>query len=487
MATETPYVFDNQKKAWEQLDQLVKQNVASGKTFNRAILLAQPQVGKTSFMIWGAIQRAKKAKELGLRFYNIIAISDSNNALRDQTKRDLAHALTCAGLIDDEYYFKVVHRASLEWLLWPDTDMLTVFTDEAHIAARLGGGRDTFQRRVYDDNAGNKLLVDVGATSFAHIALHSDQNSPYDVVINLEPGPAYNSVERMYRQGRIRQVEKMANVFGDPTPFLAERIDTLRRHGGYTLIRATGKRHTAVIRALHLLAPTMPIIEADMFRQAVAGQHVAIAEIPKVLSQRPDKPTVVLVRGALRVGIVLPPEASPNICEMIDTNAVRADTVTQSFVGRSCGYGKRNDTYSIFTNLKDIETVIDFYDDVNGAIPLGLKNTGAHRSGRYEVVDFEKAAQQIKGEHKQVSRCSLNNENDVADHVLRGVNTWDSRLVLIDKPNPNYQKSWQLLVAYMPEAINNYVAFNPDSNWYSGAAIHDNFIDLEYMADEAAE
>ncbi len=479
----TSYVFDNQIKAWGELEKLVNQNTLSGKTFNRAILLAQPQVGKTSFMVWGAIQRVKRAEELGRGSFNIIAISDANNALRDQTHKDLEHAIKCAGLTGDKHTFIVDHRTNLKYVKLPVNVMLTVFTDEAHIAARTGGARDHFQRRVYD-YAGDRLLVDVGATSFAHIALHGDQNSPYDAIINLEPGPAYNSIEHMYEQGRIRQVEKLANQFGDPTPFLRGRIDKLRQHGGYTIIRATGKRHTAVIRALRLLAPTMPIIEADMFKTAVAGQHIAIADILKVLCERPTKPTVMLLRGALRVGIVLPPQASSNICEMIDTNAARADTVTQSFVGRSCGYHKRNDTYGIFTNLKDIETVLDFYKDTKGAIPVGLKNTGAHRSGRYEVVDFEKASVQIKGEQKLVSRCSLNNENDVADHVLRGVNTWDSRLVLVDKPNPNYQKSWQLSVAYMPEFINNYVTYNPERNWYSGAEIHENFIDLDYMVEE---
>lgn len=477
------YVYDNQIKAWAEVEKLVSQ---SGKDFNCVVLLAQPQVGKTSFMIYGAVQRAKQAKKLGLYYYTIIAISDSNNALQAQTHADLLRALEYEGMLEDQYRFRVEHRSRLKRIDLPTHGMLTVFFDEAHIAARTGGGRDTFQRRVYD-YPGNKLLVHVGATSFAHIALHADQRSPYDAVVNLEPGPDYNSIDYMYRQGRIRQVDKLASDFGDPTPFLRERVATLQRHGGYTIIRATGKRHTAVIRALHLLAPNMPIIEADMFKVAVAGEHLAIAEVPNLLCKRPEKPTILLVRGALRVGIVLPPEASDNICEMIDTNPGRADTGTQSFMGRSCGYRKRDDTYIIYTNLTHIETVRDFYDDVQGAIPVGLKNTGAQRSGSYEIVDFEKASKQIKDEQKLVSRCSLNNVNDVADCVRRGVNTWDERLVFIDKPNPNYSKSWQLLVASRPEVVGNYVTYNPDLSQYSGAQIHENFIDLAYMADEAVE
>lgn len=472
-----PGVFENQKKAWASVEQLVADNLARGISFSRVVLLAQPQVGKTSFMVWGAIQRAMKAEQLGLASFNVIGISDANNALRDQTHNDLANALQQSGL-KGNHQFIVDHRTNLKYIDLPEDALLTVFIDEAHIAARVGGARDSFQRRVYDYE-GDRLLVDVGATSFAHIALYGSPETPYDAVVNLEPGPAYNSIEWMYDQGRIRQVEKLVNKNGTPTRFLAERIATLQRHGGYTIIRATGKRHTALIRALRLLAPTMPLIEADMFKTAVAGRHVAISAIPEILCQKPDSPTVVLVRGALRVGIVLPPKASKNICEMVDTNSVRADTATQSFIGRSCGYYKRKDTYSIFSNLKDIETVLDFYRDVKGAIPVGLKNTGAHRAGRYEVVPFENAYQT----DAVVSRCSLNNENDVADHVLRGVNTWDGRFVLIDKPNPNFSQSWQRLVSQLPELVGHYVTFNPERNWYKGAEIHDNFIDLNYLSE----
>lgn len=469
-----PYVFPNQIKAWAELEAAI-----AGQHQARALLKAQPQVGKTSFMVHGAVQRAKRAKELGLSYFNVIAISDSNNALKDQTQLDLYKALRSEGLMKESFKFEVIHRANLDNVPVPEhCKMLTVFTDEAHIAARCGGGRDRFQRRIYDYQ-GDRLLVDVGATSFAHIALHEQLDSPYDAVINLEPGPAYNSVEFMYEQGRIRQVEKLCDKFGTPTSFLAERLEVLKRHGGYTLIRAIGKRHIAVIKAIRSLAPTMNIVEADMFKTAVVGKHITISEIPTFLSKQPEQPTVLLVRGALRVGIVLKPECSKNICEMIDTNAVRADTVTQSFVGRSCGYHKRGDTYGIFTNLKDVETVIDFYNDVYQAIPVGLKNTGAKKTGTYQIVPYKDAQVMIQN-HKLVSRCSLNNENDCADIVLRNVNTWDNRLVLIDKANPNFTKSWALLMANRPEVIGNYVSYNSAITGYNGAEVLENFIDLGY-------
>lgn len=480
------FVHDNQKQAWAETEAVIK-----GQHQSRVVLLAEPQVGKTSYMLWGGIQRAKLAKELGINYVNIIAISDANNALKNQTQADLVHALECAGMTDEISHFIVEHRSNLKHLKLPikDKGMVTVFTDEAHIAAAQNAQRDEFQQRVYAYQ-GPRLIVDVGATSFAHVALHGHVDSPYNAIVKLQPGPAYNSVEHMYQMGRIRQVEPMCNEFGDPTRFLAERISVLKRHGGYTLIRAIGKKHIAVLRAIRALSPTTPIIEADMFKTAVAGTHIKIADIPVQLNIRPEKPTVILIRGALRVGIVLKPSCSNNICEFIDTNSQRADTVTQSLLGRSCGYHKRNDRYVIYTNLSDVETVIDFYRDVHGAIPVGLKNTGAARGGSYQLVPVRDALDMAKNQGYQVTRCSLNNEHDVADNVMRNVNTWDGRLVFMDDANANWSKSWAWLKATRPELVGQYVTFSHKAVGYSGAQVHEKFIDLKYMngfEDEVSE
>lgn len=478
------FAFPNQQKAWAEIERTIQ-----GLEQARIVLLAQPQVGKTGTMLVGAIQQAKKAQELGMNYVNIIAISDANNALCNQTRADLAHALQCAGMTDQANRFIVEHRSNLKHLKLPvkACGQLTVFTDEAHIAAAQNAQRDEFQTRVYAYE-GPRLIVDVGATSFAQIALHHHAESPYNGVVVLEPGPAYNSIKHMYEMGRIRQVDKLCSMFGDPTPFLADRVDTLQRHGGYTLIRATGKKHIAVIRALRLLAPTMPIIEADMFKQAVAGTHLRIADIPTQLSIHPKRPTILLVRGALRVGIVLKPSLSNNICEMVDTNAARADTVTQAFLGRSCGYHKGNDCYSIFTNLRDVETIIDFYDDVKGAIPVGLKNTGAAKGGSYQLVPLHDAYDMAKNQGYQVSRCSANNEHDVADEVMRNIDAWQGRLVYLDEANDKHLKSWAWLVATRPDLVGQFVTFNRDTVGYSGAKVDENFLDLKYMVDsEAAE
>src|SRR5882672_14058 len=240
------YVHPNQIKAWRDTEQAIL-----GLKQARVVLQAQPQVGKTSYMLWGAVQRAKQALAEGKNYVNIIAISDSNNALRDQTHADMLHALHCEGMLDQMPRFVVEHRANLKYLKLPikDAGVLTVFTDEAHIAAAQGHQRDKFQTRVYAYQ-GDRLLLDVGATSFAHVALHEHLDSPYDAVVQLEPGPAYNSIEHMYDMGRIRQIEKLCDQDGRPTRFLWDRIDTLQRRGGYTIIRAIGKKHLPTALAI---------------------------------------------------------------------------------------------------------------------------------------------------------------------------------------------------------------------------------------------
>jgi len=308
-------------------------------------------------------------------------------------------------------------------------------------------------------------------------------------VVKLQPGPSYNSIEHMYYEGRLQPVDPLYDDKGRPSNFLWGRINALKQHGGYTVIRAIGKRHAKVIDAIRQVSLEIPIIEADMFKSSEGGgKHITIAEIPTLLTDRPAQPTIILIRGALRVGIVIPPSASPNICEMIDTKAVRADTVAQSLMGRSCGYGKRDDKYIIYANLKHIETVLAFYQDVAGAVPPGLKNTGAKLTGTYQQVLAETAKAWLEdGTLDSMVTCSANNVNDCADAVLRGVNVWQGRAVYLDGPNKNFGPSWVALTQRRPDLVGKYLTFNTEARGYSGAKVHENFIDLPDEDDEDDE
>lgn len=469
------YAWPNQRKAWQNIATAIK-----GKKQSRVVVMAEPQVGKTGLQILIAIQQAKRAIEEGRPFCNVFALADSNNALCEQTAENVVQALKAEKLVPYAKNFLVAHRSNFKYVPVPQDKktLFTILTDEAHIAALAGAQRDEFQRRIYDFQ-GERLLVDVGATSFAHLLLFDEIESPYDHIIHLQPGKAYNSVEHMYRRGRLKQVGKLVTPQGDLTQFMRHRIESLlTTKNQYTVVRATGKRHYKLMAAIAHHYPNLQVIEADMFKACSPGhKHVTISDIPAALSTKPTQPTLFLVRGALRVGIVIPPEASPNIHEMVDTNSLRADTATQSFIGRSCGNGKVNDTYTIYSNLKEVEAVIDHYNGVKNAIPSGLKNRGSHKTGAYELVN----ERQMKLQPKHITVCSKNNEHDVAYEIRHNINAWESRYIHLDKANPKYKKSWQELKKLHPEVIGEYVMFNPSRTGYDGATLKLNFLDLGYV------
>src|SRR5207245_785759 len=74
-------------------------------------------------------------------------------------------------------------------------------------------------------------------------------------------------------------------------------------------------------------------------------------------SHQPKYPQFIFVKDYLRAGMQID---TKHICAMVDTITGQADTVTQSFAGRACGYGKQNDNVYIFTNKDNIQKYIDW-------------------------------------------------------------------------------------------------------------------------------
>jgi hypothetical protein len=230
--------------------------------------------------------------------------------------------------------------------------------------------------------------------------------------------------------------------------------------------------------------PDMHIVDADSIGGENGDEYIHLNELVKFLHQTPDEPTVVMVRQALRAGLTLPASISQNFYAVIDTpgDKSRNDTTVQSFIGRSCGYGKKDDTYPIYANMKEIQTSIDFFNGVEGAVPSGIKNTGVKiksGKGRYEIV-------QNDGK-RMVSVCSATHENDMADQVLRNQNTWADRYVYLDGPAPEHNDSWERLKKERPELIGQYAIYVKDKSdnitsidkYTKLAKVSKNFIDKQ--------
>lgn len=270
---------------------------------------------------------------------------------------------------------------------------------------------------------------------------------------------------------------------GVPSGFLYERVEELGNNNQYLVIRVPHAKYwdtqAVVIEAIKEVNKDAYIINADQnaLKHPLSDEHITIAEIPSRLMRKPDRPTVMIIKQALRVGIVVPPEASVNINQMVDTLAIHDATVAQSLAGRSCGYGtKGEDTYPIFTQLKGIERVIRSYNGerIDPSSQFN-KLSQTFNSGIYKIVNKEFL---IEGrDYSAIVHCSKNFHHDVARTVLNDDYKWGNRLYEIDGPNPDHMDSWELLKKYRPDFIGKNALYIGNGENVIMGRLKDNFID----------
>src|SRR5882672_10266702 len=219
------WCHQNQMEAWRETEL----KISDDKSVNRIILDAQPQSGKTGYILHAALCRLERANAHHRNHKCIIVLADSNNALKDQIEFELRYMLRCQNIEHLSPQFLVVHRSNLKKVLGklPAEGWLTIFNDESHIAAHNGGIRYEFNQEAIDFKGDNVLIIDVSATLFAHRLLHeAASETPYDGWVRLIPDDDYNSMEFMHKNGRLHVSENIIQG-QEPTDFLKNRMKDL--------------------------------------------------------------------------------------------------------------------------------------------------------------------------------------------------------------------------------------------------------------------
>jgi hypothetical protein len=264
----------------------------------------------------------------------------------------------------------------------PDERLILI--DEAHIGLVKDGTIDTFLRNcgVYLseqthqwDSTTKNLVVPVSATPFAHLTLSrqftggDSWNSLFEVVYK-DPGPNYNSPEKMLENGRLRQVKRLF-CDGEPTDFLESVISEFylacKKEGpGHLVIRVTGDRYADMLRYIHA--------DGTIDFKSFNKDHENIDELNDFLSRRPSKPMLVLIKGAMRAGITL---KANYIRSWVETQSKQCDTQTQAGIGRACGYN-RKETYPIYCDLTAAKKIVKCFKELREGqvkhIPAGRQN-----------------------------------------------------------------------------------------------------------------
>lgn len=475
--------------------QEILQAIRSDK--NPVLLIAQPQQGKTGAMITFLDHSIRSASQNN-RILEILWITNvSNNGLVEQTITRMRQA----GISNK---VKVVHRTGLKKvILNENADDRIIICDECHEAVKKDSNFIEFMEKIgihYGQpkstwTSKNTVVVSVSATPYAHVLkniLIHQKAKPYEeqifheVVMHISED--YYSIQDIKEAGRFYQSSPLFKK-NKPSDFFAkvfeDFMDSCENNGaGYLIIRATGDKNIERIENF-VSTKNIDIVRCD-------SQKNNISSINEILSTKIPNPCVLIIRGAFRVGQTL--KTTKNIRGWVESPTANADTTAQAL--RCLGYefvdGKNrrfDDTFPIYCNTKEIDDIIQFYNERNcnrTSIPSGVgnKKSSSIRRNWYVIpvmdidysdpskkptFDFVKSLLEndgfdLSGKNGLVIHSVKdNNSHDLADAltVLTGfqqqvtgkVNTYK-----VDEMNPNHKDSWNILCQENPEYIGKFVA-----------------------------
>lgn len=449
------------------------------------ILVAQMQQGKTGVCI-SVIDRFKQSCEALNKNYEIIyLINIADNDLKLQTKSRLHQA----GLANK---VKILHHSNLKnYKINKDSNLTRlIIIDECHIALGKSNQLNLKPFHEFCKNCGikygehistwennNNFVLSVSATPYAHIIVNKISNNCFEPVI-LDINKNYYSLAQMAIDGRLHK-SKPTVYKNQITEFLRNRISNFsdicdKKGPGYMIIRSRGNGPQIIEK---YIKNTSPLNNPEV--KIYDSQKDNIEDLDICLSYEPEIPCIIIIRGSLRAGKTL--ETTKYIHMWIDSPLSKTDATCQ-VIGRCLGFemddsGKNRkfqDIFPIYCNTKEINDAITFYN-MYQTIPSGnwnkstkLKNTKRKIILKILPETNKKDIQKNYPKHA-ISRCSRNNQNDIAKIILEKQNRIFykdkkkvPRIFLLDAANynpdkPKHADSWKELINNFPNIEGKYV------------------------------
>jgi hypothetical protein len=323
--------------------------------FRWILLFAQMQSGKTETYLFAAAELLREGRVQ----YVVIFSGNRETELRDQLpnnfeafcKKYRNYLQECLGLSIDEreqimdkieHNFKKQNNDSTVRIVWgtelckyngPKTDALFIW-DESHYGQSLKQEADKFLREIGISADGDvdilresrNYFLSVSATPFSEISdfLHGNQSKK---LVVMKPVSAYNSVEKMWTEGRIHSYKDLAQG-------LRGALDKV----------ASGSRKYAVVRSS---LTNQELIESILRRAGWKISHYDSKQVCKIdgveqdnldfMANAPSQNTCIILKGMCRMGKQLVKENLSFVFET--TSGSKTDTFLQGLLGRSCGYG----------------------------------------------------------------------------------------------------------------------------------------------------
>jgi hypothetical protein len=227
-----------------------------------------------------------------------------------------------------------------------------------HLLARAGipinGNSDILEER-------NIYIVSVSATPFAEYSDVVHKNSNAKPIVHLRPGTEYTGIKNNIERGNILPIfnirenarEFKAIVNGDADA--DTDADTFPK---YSILRYDTRSYSFEMFERFASENNWGLfVVRGNFDNHPDENRYRLDDMNAILSTRPQRPTLILIHGTFRAGIVL---SDKRYIRMVWENSQnpKTDTIVQGLVGRVCGY-HNNSHIKTFVS----ETLLDRADD----------------------------------------------------------------------------------------------------------------------------
>lgn len=305
------------------------------KTFRYALLVAQCQAGKT-----GAFQELIRQMLLNGDVSHVYILCGSNETtLRDQAEDDTKAA-------NPEAYasgaIKVIFRQKFETSAM-DIQNALIVVDESHLDQGKDQQLDKFLARHGLSMSGDPrplqendtYIVSVDATPYSEISELTYKGSHEKHVEQLEAGPDYFGLSDYFYGSMIRPAYDITQKPADFNAMIAS--------GGkkYGLMRLATSKHAtrqeqAAVALYQIAGGKVYYYTSDKTTIAITSAEKEKEKLSQCLEDEPKVPTLVIIRGRLRAGKVVPKKHVAFAWEGAAQS--KTDSLVQGLPGRMCGY-----------------------------------------------------------------------------------------------------------------------------------------------------
>jgi hypothetical protein len=376
------------------------------KDFNYVMLLAQMQSGKTGTFMLVICEMIRT----GMVGYGVIFSGNRETDLKEQTEKNMvefldtyAEYLTTKGIHDHSVIDRIKNGDLIKIVWGPDLKKFTspgkaiYVWEESHFGQTKDQEVDKFITKLGIDPTGNSVpdgcyVLSVSATPFSeYVDFHTLEQKK--CVVRLNPPESYLSVRKLITNNQIHTYTQ---------PPKAQFIECLRKnpHNGYAIVRG--------------MAGDLAPIASHHGWDVVYYNQTNQIDINKLLSVRPERPTVIFLKGMIRMGKQLQKRFLMFCLETSRT--FKTDALLQGLIGRCCGYDSHE---GIHIYVRRIEGVVKY------PVMVVKKGKQVHRkklmpSGKMKKCWMIKKVDKILEEIERF--ISLHENEELETSPFRGTN-----------------------------------------------------------------